>query len=405
MKINWKCCLFAAIVGLLIAFLPLTASARARDSSMRTTPGGLNLGDLNGDGMHDWVGIQNSDPSHIRIYIGSNADWPIDFMQGGKILPPIGMNLDPRYTFVGRFTSKVRDAVCVVYFYYDPDSGSGKPSLECFDYLPTSTGYSLFDFDWLGDGDVGGNMIWELPFARNNSSESQGFAIGDFDGDGYDEVVTYNRNNGTNIKFWRYDYGSKLFVANTKIDIGNMAGFNWPGGVDILVGNITGLDSDGVKRDDILVHNRTTHQLIGYSSSWWAGKQVFWWMYTKNCSAIGAANYSLSLANVDGGGQESLVAMDLGGHLKFLNVVDWSNVCAPLPNVVQGNVYQDPSYSPGGAFAYPIWVSTSNTRDDVFVSLSDGGIHSYFPVDSAGQKTYWWRGWYTAGYVKSRIGM
>ena len=107
------------------------------------------------------------------------------------------------------------------------------------------------------------------------------------------------------------------------------------------------------------------------------------------------------VAKADGSSNVGLIAVDrTTGHTRFYSLYRVLSF-PPLQAlaVQQGNLPYP--YYQG---IHQMWASQDISRDTVFAVLDDGTIDHYGPVtDGNGQKTYWWIGGYSVGYVWSRI--
>jgi hypothetical protein len=302
--------LVAALVGISsIASLPSTAEARARDHSGRVRPAGLGRADVDGDGIAEWVGLDNERRDSVNIYLGSNSDFYITRLLGGWI--GFSNVTYPLYTITGHFQSRTKDDVCVFSMLY---LGWAQPRLDCFTYYAP---YQMYAFGDVSGGSSGA-MHWWLPTQVEAASEPKGYAVGDFDGDGFDEIVTYDHATGANIKFWRYNPPTGTFVSNPNIGIGNLTGFSWAGGVELRAGELSGPDANGTRRDDLLVFNRSTRQVSMYWSAFDSNHQVFWWAYTWPTPVT--ADEDFEVASADGDSCDDLITMNRNsGAMRFIH--------------------------------------------------------------------------------------
>jgi hypothetical protein len=374
-------------------------TGRARDSSSRIRPYGLNIGDVDGNGMHEWIGLKKTGDGywqHINIHLGSNANFYIDRMNGGGFSVYGGSSVwYPRYTFVGRFLNSMKDDVCIFSLIYTYGSGGGiKPEIRCYQYYWNG----LYAFGNL-HGETGGLMAAWMPGDVNSANEWYGFAIGDFDGDGYDDIMTYYRSTGSGIQVWRYDSATARFVINDRVNIGDLRQQNWPGPVNAFAGEVYSAGATD-RRDDVVFYNRDSRYVRRFATIDDAGKAKFVSWMTSPFSL--GPNDDVAVANSNGGTFDDFVAVDTtNGFVRFLRLTGTTSFFTPVPNVEQGNLPY-----PSGQQVRFLWAPTSNPRNDVFTVLADGWIGAYFPVNlSDGTKTYWWRGSYTGGYIYSRLGM
>lgn len=382
-----KFSVLATLLGLCL--LSTSASARVRDASARFRPSNLGLADINGDRVDDWVGLKDAQRDGVSVRLGSNTTFPITYLRGGAT-SIVGPQVFPQYTFTGRFTNDTLDDVCVFHVNY---AGWSNPRITCYQFdLWSQQMYSFGS----GGGAAGGDMTAAMPTQVPPTNENKGYAVGDFDGDGFDEVLTYNRNNGTSVKFWRFNPFTGKFVPHTSIDVGNLADLNWEGGVDVWTGELNSADPNGAHRDDVLVYNRTHRQLALYLNVVWNGRPIFWWMYTSGTSL--QAGDEIAIANADGDHVDDLITIRPStGAMRFLSL-EWARLLQPLA-VVQGNI-PSAHYQP----LHMMWSSNAGARDQMTAIFADTSVARYAPAnESSGQKTYWWVGSYSTGYVWGRI--
>jgi hypothetical protein len=383
--------LAAAVAGApLFLSLPFAAEARSRDHSGRVRPQGLGRADVDGDGIADWVGIDTERQGSVNVYLGSNRDFYITRLTGGAT--GFSNVTYPRYTITGHFQSRTKDDICVFSMLY---LGWAQPRLDCYTY---NAPYQMYGFGNVSAGS-GGDMHWALPMQIESASAPQGYAVGDFDGDGFDEIVTYDHAAGANIKFWRYNPPTGTFVQNPNIDIGNLGGLSWPGGVELRSGELSGPDASGARRDDLLVFNRSNRQASMYWSALSGNHQVFWWAYTWSTPVT--TDEDFEVASADGDACDDLISMNHNtGAMRFLELCDWSKLMTPRPGVVQGNIT-----SASNQGIHFMSSSNGNGRDEITAVFADTTVQRFGPVTDGDQQTqtYWWIGSYGLDYVWSRI--
>lgn len=385
--------LLAALVGASL-LVPLTASATVRDSSTRYRPWNLGLADINGDGVLDWIGQDDQQDYDVDLYAGSGID--ITYILSGWV----GRDhiMKPLYTITGHFWNTARLDTC----------GVSQTSLvwpnklvNCFEVYRGA----LYHFG-SAHGATGNEIINDLPFRPDATSELRGYTVGDFDGDGYDEILTYNRFNGTEVRLYRYDRPAGRFTLNTSFALGDLAAFNVPGGVEMLAANFH--DPDGARRDDLVVYSRSTRVLWGYRSLLVSGQKTFGANW--QAALTFGSQHQLIVANVNGDAHDDLVVVDTTTGVTQFRWLYKRPSCIPLPNatwciqpmqtiqgVNQGNL-------PLTSGVRQIWGTESHGgRDTAFAVIGDV-VYRYYPaVDGNNQQTFWFSNWYALWYIWSRI--
>jgi len=197
------------------------------------------------------------------------------------------------YTLKGHFSSRNQDNMCVFYRWY----WTNEPDIVCYDQY----GSGLYV-----TAPVERNTAFAYAMPATPSSPGNGYAVGDFDGDGFDEVLTYNHADGSGARVWHYDPSTWRFVENTNMPA-NLAGLNWPGGVRMYAGNFH--DSDGFTGlDDLVVANETTREIIVYESRRPSGGYArFWGWYGPTSQAGITVDDDITVARYDESGFEALV--------------------------------------------------------------------------------------------------
>jgi hypothetical protein len=341
------------------------AGELSQSNSAISYPQNIQFSDIDGDGMADFVAFSQNYWGY-RLSVGlRGAPWTSSMLDVSKVIT-FDDNSQKRvkFLFTGRFGGGGQRMLCFREqreAYY-----SHLETVECFYYSGGQLARALF-FPPLAPWPA-----WHK------------VAVGDFDGDGADELFTYDPTNGGSGQVWEYRV-NQGFAAKPNFALGNLSGFNWPGGVHFFVGNMAdGLDG---KRDDLIALNLGSRQFAHYRSvkPGWSEPSTFWWMYTA-FDYLGP-NDELTVADADGDGFEDAIVHDtVTGSTRFYDA-DWpvNGGLAALP-VAQGNLFQ------GNELNRLYWGNSPNKRDDAFIYRPGADeLLRYFGADPAGQaKTYWW---------------
>ena len=240
-------------LGALLAS-PTSAEARARDGSAAWRFDGRavngSFAQPVGSGPDRWLSANSTTGNDVSlalvdIFGNSLATGSIGF--SCSTVPCLRTN--SIYPFKGHFTRSNQDDMCV--YYRDMLSNQ---TITCFDQY----GSTLYAGN---PSESNTSFVFSMP---TTPTGGHGYTVGDFDGDGYDEIVTYNRWDGSAARAWHYDKSSYRFVENPNL-IANVGGLSWAGGVQFFAGNFH--NADGlIGLDDLVAYNQTTHQVIVYES-------------------------------------------------------------------------------------------------------------------------------------------
>jgi hypothetical protein len=357
----------------------------------------FSLADVDGDGLSEWVGAHSPSDNGYDFAFADTSFTPTR-IPGARTLYLYGSGTNARYAFTGRFSSKLKDTVCVL--------STG------LSYLRLRTWIDCYESHG-GEGAIGVSLrqSHDLAYAmpRYFDDVLGGYAVGDFDGDGYDEVLTYDMYDGSDMHLWRYDLALGEFAETSDFDLANMTGFSVDGGgaVSVLAGDFGVIDG-GVRRDAIAIYSNTTGLVWRYDARKPdAGKVRFWWAYT----GLGApANQEATLADADGDGRDDLVMNDTAtGQLRFFSLARFAEAHAdgawylvPLSDtgvaVSQGQVSTG-SVEQHVLFGKAAWFSAA--RQDIFTyQPATGSISRYDAHDpSSTSKTYYWAWTWGAGGI------
>jgi hypothetical protein len=369
----------------LCVLLALPAAARVHSNSMLPNPFHLHTADVDGDGIAEWVGYEN-DTSYggYVLSIARTDFYATPLLTIDQRRRTTGNSAQVSKLFTGRFVYPGQESVCTVL-------NTGR--VQCFLVFAGSTSADLY-------ADQVGTSSW---FGRE-------ILVGDFDGDGLDEVLLYDRWTAA-TELWKSNTSTGQFAPATNFAPGHVAADAGliAGSPIVLVGNF-GDWGDG-RRDDLLVCN-SRGQVTRYDARRdpSSGGTTFWYAF-RTGAGVTSCNYSdVSVADVTGSGYESLVLRDSRTNTTRFLSMDSTGTLLPVDSSwILGSVNQG-QIGPGDGFL--IWAKMSrwageagtDTRDDVFLfageSVSRYDARYYSPWFTY---TYWWGYTQWSGYVLSKM--
>jgi hypothetical protein len=140
------------------------------------------------------------------------------------------------------------------------------------------------------------------------------FIVGDFDGDGADEILVYDPSTGS-IKLYEFQ-SNGLLGEMSAYTLGNLEGRDLKNKL-ILAGDF----GQATSRQDILVIDRAAGQIMRFDTATEAdGKTTFWWAFTSAANLFGNTD-ELIISNIDGGDRDGLVVRNSStGQYKLLQL-------------------------------------------------------------------------------------
>jgi hypothetical protein len=214
-------------------------------------------------------------------------------------------------------------------------------------------------------------------------ADNEDAIVGDFDGDGRDDVLVYPRSGGA---FRLYSVkGSAFFAATPSYSQGNLSGVN-ASGMQVRAGDFNG---DG--RDDVMIVN-PSRQILYYGSVFDGTNNTFWWAFTTNGGFVGS-NDQVTVARIDDDARDDVVLHDrVSGATRFYRMQYASGNLPAITNVTTGQISPvGNSQIFWGYMHGPLFETGAANRDDALVY--DQTRNMFVRSDarwSGSQLTYWW---------------
>lgn len=353
---------FAMLTLSLITTSALTA--RTHSNSQLKMPHNMMLADVDGNGLKDLVGY-TQDASGFRISVVS-TNW------GFRKIVSFDSRFKPEWSGVaigkiwtGRFLDKKKESICFRAQTPVPEPYQ-KQQFYCFAYtFYFETGAQL-------------TQVASNGHPYDASLAQQEIAVGDFDGDGYDEIFGYTRSAYARMnvdvhRFYITGPTSGFFFPVVDINKSAFTNFAWMNNVSVQVGNF-GDFLYGPKQDDLLVINHATRQIARFDSRFVNGQFTF-------VQAFVTPQYTydvheeVRVAEANGYGLEDLVIRNFyTGHTRRCSLSSVSLYPLPYGQPVDGDMPRYAQFAPIEHHTFyalmkrvPTEGYETNVRDDVFV--------------------------------------
>ncbi len=251
------------------ASLGTSAVQRIKNRTPGQLPNNLYLGDVDGDGTDEFLQVAGN----RLLVFRTNVE--VTGVLHHYFAAPISRLIIGDFTNQGR--EHGRDQVCVVL------ADGSLQALAISDDLQEL-------WWWFTQGSI--------------VNEGESVIVGDFDGDGADDILIHNPKSGELRMYSRMQTG--YFDPMPGFVLGNLSTANLVG-TQILAGEF----GQVVGRDDLLVIDRQTGQVSRYDSvTDNTGAKTFWWAFTTNGGVV-SANDQVVIANTEGGATDSIVIRNL----------------------------------------------------------------------------------------------
>jgi hypothetical protein len=224
--------------------------------------------------------------------------------------------------------------------------------------------------------------------------------VGDFDGDGADEIMVYTPSTG-NIKLYKFQ-SNGLLGEMSGYKLGNMEGRDFKNKL-ILAGDF----GQAASRQDILVVDRAAGQITRFDTATDTdGKTTFWWAFTSAANLF-SNNDQLIVSNINGSARDDIVIRNASNGQCKLFQLEYNN--GNLTEATGVDVGQLPMQPGRGSIAAAkvrepeLRNEQGIARDDIL--YFDDSIRQIIRTDARFDAarntfTYWWA--YTS-YLMVRI--
>ena len=333
--------------------VPDSAHANPRKSNTQLPlPRHISIGDIDGDGLQDMVQFAGN-----RIF-AYRTNYTRDGILHGYL------DSEVRQLVLGDFetqsTTKRREEICAVH----KDN-----TFRCYGASPNK------------------RELWWWFTQPNFISNDEQAIVGDFDGDGNDDIMTYNPSNGA-IELWARQPGAFEFRPLKDFTLGNLGKIDRKNKV-LLAGEF----GQNAGRDDLLVWDKSAGRIYRYDSvTDKSGKRTFWWAFTTKTGFV-KSGQTVRVANLTGGTHDGVVLTDGKGGYQFFQAKYDNGRLAPQTGLDLGNLPNHKGMDAYfGRFAH--WSNEPGTdRDDVL--LYNRSTNQLARLDARWdankkRKTYWW---------------
>lgn len=293
---NLRTTLLLSALGMLGAASAAHAGAPRKSNSLTMLPRNLHVGDVDGDGLQDFVQY-----GHNKIF-AYRANYERDGILHAYLPSPVERLILGDFTTSGR--EKGRDQVCAVLH---------NKTLRC---------YSSSDDN---------RTLWWWFVQSNFIGKSEQIIVGDYDGNGADDLLLYNSKTG-GMRFWTMRPGKVKFQPMTNVSLGELAQFDRR---DKIL--LTGDFGQGTARDDLLLWDRAKGQLSRYDSIPKSGQTTFRLAFHTAPGFLQGRDL-VRVANLEGGPRDGVAVFDpAAGTSRFYRAREAPGGLQPAP-VTPGNL-------------------------------------------------------------------
>jgi len=323
--------------------LGLTGKHTRGSNSQLAIPQNLLLADVDADGLSDFVQF-----SGARLFISKT-----DFAQTGML--HLYTQRPIKRVITGDFAGAGFDQLCLV---------QDNNAFACFGISP--------DRQWLWWWFTQGSVV----------TDNEDAIVGDFDGDGRDDILVYPRGGGA---YRMYSVkGSAFFNPTPAFAPGNL-------GTAVPYLQLRAGDFNGDGRDDLMVIN-SAGQVMSYGSVNDGVNNTFWWAFTTAGGMVGS-NDQVTVARVDNDAVDDVVLRNRStGATRFYRLSYASGVLPALTGVSMGQLNNQANSLVFWGFEHgPLNETGAYYRDDAMVY--DLTYNMFIRADArfdGANLTYWW---------------
>lgn len=286
------------IATLLLLGTASAAHATARKTNSETNlPRNLHVGDVDGDGLQDFVQFGRN---KIFAY---KANDKRDGILHAYLPGEIDRLVLGDFTTSGR--EHGRDQVCAI---------MKNNTLRC--YSSSNDNRTLW---W-----------W---FAQPNFiQDSEQIVVGDFDGNGADDILLYKKTTGR-IRVFTRRPGKAQFQLMPNVALGNLSTFDRKNKV-LFAGDF----GQATGRDDLMFWDKGTGRISRYDTVTSDGKVTWWWAFHTSNGFVKSGEV-VRVANLTGGSRDGVALIDsLRKKYRFRTANFASGGLKATTNVIEGNL-------------------------------------------------------------------
>lgn len=332
--------LLLVLCGVLPAALPSEAEARARHNSQVRLPRNLFLADLDGDGASEFLQVAQN-----RLFVTRT-----NYDKTGVLHMYLPRNIVRVLT--GAFGAGSKEQVCLV---LDDNT------MPCYG-LSTD-----------------GKALWWWFTQGSLLASDEEAIVGDYNGDGQDDVLVYRPSTGALRMLTRNSSG--FFAAMPHFDPGNLVASQLVN-KQLRAGEFHAGASP--RRDDILVYDPGARSVGLFAAvTDGAGRNTFWWWFTTRGGFVNA-DEEFTVGSVDGDNTDDVALHSSSGAYRFFRAQPTSTSdLTPLTTVRVGQLHTGPS-------SQLYWSRGSGNRDVALVYAPGDVFVMGSPGSDASGLTYWW---------------